>query len=195
LLIDDRVLQAEQLHQRAMALGLRQQLRNTIDERHTRCVDQDNRCMCGRCARHHVARVLLVARRVGDDELALSRCKVTVGDVDRDALLTFGFEAVGQQRQIDFVANGTLIFRARQCGELVAQHRFAVVQQAADQRALAIVDATRGNETQHAEVFWLVNTAHDCFTLVRVLRNNLASYAVPSRLRRPDRPSASRRVP
>jgi len=33
----------------------------------------------------HVARVLLVARRIGDDELALGRGEIAVGDIDVDA--------------------------------------------------------------------------------------------------------------
>ena len=55
----------------------------------------------------HVARVLLVARRVGDDELALRRGEVAVGHVDGDALFALGLQAVGQQRQVDRLAVGT----------------------------------------------------------------------------------------
>jgi hypothetical protein len=44
----------------------------------------------GRGAGGHVARVLLVARRVGDDELAPVGGEVAVGDVDGDALLALG---------------------------------------------------------------------------------------------------------
>jgi len=39
-------------------------------------------------------------RRVGDDELALRSGEVAVGHVDRDALLTLGPQAVGEQRQV-----------------------------------------------------------------------------------------------
>ena len=49
----------------------------------------------------HVAGVLLVAGRVGDDELALVGGEVAVGDVDGDALLALGLEAVGEQGEID----------------------------------------------------------------------------------------------
>ena len=51
----------------------------------------------------HVARVLHVAGGVRDDELALRRREVAVGDVDRDALLALGAEAVGQEREVDLV--------------------------------------------------------------------------------------------
>ena len=51
-----------------------------------------------------------MARRVGDDECALGRGEEAVGDVDRDALLALGLEAIEQQREIDLVAGraGTL---------------------------------------------------------------------------------------
>ena len=55
----------------------------------------------GRGAGDHVARVLLVARRVGDDELALVGGEEAVGDVDGDALLALGRQAVDQQREVD----------------------------------------------------------------------------------------------
>ena len=67
-----------------------------------RRVDQDHGEVRGRGAGRHVARVLLVARAVGDDELALVGVEVAVGDVDRDALLALGLQAVHQQRQVHF---------------------------------------------------------------------------------------------
>ena len=63
-------------------------------------VDQDDRQVGGRGAGDHVARVLHVAGRVGDDELAPRGREVAVGDVDRDALLALGAQAVGEQRQV-----------------------------------------------------------------------------------------------
>jgi hypothetical protein len=44
-----------------------------------------------------------VPRGVGDDELPLRRREVPVGDVDRDALLPLGAQAVGEQREVDVV--------------------------------------------------------------------------------------------
>jgi hypothetical protein len=64
-------------------------------------VDEHDRQVGGRGAGHHVAGVLDVARGVGDDELALRRGEVAVGDVDRDALLALGAQAVGEQREVD----------------------------------------------------------------------------------------------
>ena len=62
-------------------------------------VDQNQGDVGGRRARDHVPRVLNVTRRVGDDELALVGREVAVGDVDGDALLALGLEAVGEQRK------------------------------------------------------------------------------------------------
>ncbi len=67
-------------------------------------VDQDDGQLAVGGAGRHVAGVLLVARRVGDDELALRRREVAVGDVDGDALLALGLQAVGEQREVDLVA-------------------------------------------------------------------------------------------
>ena len=50
---------------------------------------------------HHVAGVLDVARGVGDDEFTRGRGEVAVGDIDRDALLALGAQAVGEQREVD----------------------------------------------------------------------------------------------
>jgi hypothetical protein len=54
-----------------------------------------------------------VARGVGDDELALGGGEVAVGDIDGDALLTLGLQAVDQQRQVDVVAGGADFFESR----------------------------------------------------------------------------------
>jgi hypothetical protein len=88
-----------------------------------------------------------VARRVGDDELAPRRGEVAVGDVDGDALLALGLEAVGEQREID-PARAAAQRRALERGELVLVDRARVVEQPPDQRALAVVDAAGGDEAQ-----------------------------------------------
>ena len=76
-------------------------------------VDQHDRQIGGRGAGDHVARVLLVAGGVGDDEPALGRGEVAVGDVDRDALLALGPQPVGQQRQVEEVASPSACWSAR----------------------------------------------------------------------------------
>ena len=75
------------------------------------------------------------------------RLEIAVGDVDGDALLAFGAQAVGEQGEIDGPA-GAIDAAAAHGGELILVDRLGVVQQAADQRGLAVVDAAGGGEAQ-----------------------------------------------
>src|ERR1700722_2000970 len=54
-------------------------------------IDQKDRQVRRRGSRHHVARIVLVTRRVGDDEAPPRRAEIAISDVDRDALFAFGF--------------------------------------------------------------------------------------------------------
>ena len=140
---DDDVPDAEQRHEVGMAASL--------DLHAARGVDQDDREVRGRCAGRHVPRVLLVSRAVRDDVLALLGVEIAVGDVDRNALLALGLEAVHEQRQVDLVAGrAPLAAVARHRRELVLEDLLRVMQHAADQRALAVVDAAAGDEAQEA---------------------------------------------
>ena len=69
-------------------------------------IHEDDGKIRGRSAGDHVARVLHMPRRVGDDELAFWRGEVAIGHVNRDALLAFGAQAVGEIGQIDLSAAG-----------------------------------------------------------------------------------------
>ena len=60
-------------------------------------VDKDQGQVGHGCARGHVAGVLLVAGRIGDDVLALGRREIAVGHVDGDPLLALGPQAVGEE--------------------------------------------------------------------------------------------------
>ena len=111
-------------------------------------VDEHEREVGGRRAGDHVARVLHVAGRVGDDELALRRREVAVRDVDGDALLALGPQAVGEQRQVGVVEPAVATALLDRL-ELVFEDLLGVEQQAPDQGALAVVDRTRGREAQH----------------------------------------------
>ena len=135
----DDVPDAQERADERMALGLRQDSLARID--------QHDRKVGGRGAGNHVSGVLLVTGRVGDDEPALRGREVAVRDVDRDALLTLCAQAIGQQRQIHEVLATTLagLLNVRQ---LVGEDLFGVVQQAPDQRALAVVDRASCGEAQ-----------------------------------------------
>jgi hypothetical protein len=90
-----------------------------------------------------------VAGRIGDDELALVGREEAVGDVDGDALLALGLQAVDQQREVDVVADVPFSWsRASSVGELVLEDQLGVVEQPADQRRLAVVDGAAGEEAQ-----------------------------------------------
>ena len=114
-------------------------------------IDEDHRDVGGRCAGDHVARVLHVTGRVGELEAAARRDERAVGDVDRDSLLALGAQAVGEQREVDVVvaaaARGVLDVL-----ELVDEDLLRVVEQAADQRRLAVVDRAGGDEAQQIGV-------------------------------------------
>ena len=83
-------------------------------------VDQDHGELGIGGAGRHVAGVLLVPGRIGDDEGAARGREKAIGDVDGDALLALGLEPVDQQREIDIVAGGAVTcrnpWRARKAG-------------------------------------------------------------------------------
>src|SRR5882672_3672404 len=95
----------------------------------------------------HVARVLLVPRGIGDDELAPRRREVAVRHVDGDALLALGLQAVGEERQVE-LRRAASQRRPLHGRELVLLDRARVVQQPPDERALAVVDAAGGGESK-----------------------------------------------
>ena len=88
-----------------------------------------------------------MARRIGDDELALRRGEITVGDIDGDALLAFGTQAVGKQRKVQ-VFFAALLGRAFDCVELVLEDRLGIVEQTADEGGFAVVAAARRGEAE-----------------------------------------------
>ena len=63
-------------------------------------VDQDDGQVGGRGAGDHVAGVLLVAGRVGDDELALVGGEEAVRDVNGDVLFALCAQTVQEQREV-----------------------------------------------------------------------------------------------
>ena len=151
-------------------------------------VQQNDGQLRRRSAGGHVARVLLVAGRVGQNEFALGRREIAVGDVDGDALLAFGAQAVGEQRKIDFAAADGRF-------QLIFVGAARVVQQPPDQRGLAVVDAARGGEAQQVLGLLLPQELFDIemlFDLASPSRSTLRASSVPSSLRGRDRSPGSR---
>ncbi len=114
------------------------------------CVDQHDGDVGVRGAGRHVARVLLVAGAVDDDEAARRGVEIAPGDVDGDALLALGDEAVEQQAEIGMRAAGRRIRRAIDRLALVVVEVGGVPQQTADQRRLAVVDRSARQKVQDA---------------------------------------------
>ena len=111
-------------------------------------VDEDQGEFRGGRAGDHVARVLDVTWGVGEDVGPGGGREVPVGDVDGDALLALGAQAVGEQGQVGRVeapvAAGPLDRR-----ELVREDGLGVVEQPAHQRGLPVVHAPgRGQPEQ-----------------------------------------------
>ena len=119
-------------------------------------IDEDNRQLASRGTGGHVARVLLVTRRIGNDELAAIGRKIAIRDVDRDPLLALGFQAVSQQGKVDLAGTSStnLLAIAFHGGELVFVDHLGVVQQPTDQRAFTVVNATASKKAQ--QLFLLV---------------------------------------
>ena len=93
-------------------------------------VDEDQGELGGRGAGDHVAGVLDVARGVGEDVRPGGGREVAVGDVDGDALLALGAQAVGEQGQVGRV-EAAVAADALDGRELVRENRLGVVQQPA----------------------------------------------------------------
>ena len=127
-------------------------------------IDQHHGEIGGGGAGRHVAGVLLVAGRVGDDELALGGGEEAIGDIDGDALLALGLQAIDQQREIDVLAGGAVLGAgiAFQRGQLVFEDQLGVVEQAADQRRLAVIDRAAGQEAQQRLLLLLVEIVRSC---------------------------------
>ena len=112
-------------------------------------VDQNDGEIRGRCAGDHVARVLLVARRVGHDELAPIGGEEPVGHIDGDPLLALGGEAIDQQREVDVLALRADALAVRlQRRELILEDHLAVVKKPSDQRRFAVIHGAAGDEPQ-----------------------------------------------
>jgi hypothetical protein len=91
----------QQMGQQAVAARLRQQATSGWLSVQLGDVHQHHGGVAAGRSGDHVAGVLLVARGVGDDELARRRGEVAVGHVDGDALFALGLQAVGEQAQVD----------------------------------------------------------------------------------------------
>ena len=125
-------------------------------------VDHQDGDIGGRGAGCHVARILFMAGRVGNNELALVGGKETIGDINRDALFALGGEAVNEEGEVNVLALRADAFGVRlERGELVLEDHLGIVEEAADQGRLAIIHAAAGDEPQEGLVFVLLQVGAD----------------------------------
>ena len=110
-------------------------------------VDEDEPEVGRRGAGDHVARVLHVPRAVGEDEAAAGGREVAVGDVDGDALLALGTQAVDKQREVHAV-EAAVGGGALHGLHLVCKHGLGVIEQAADEGGLAVINGAGGAQAQ-----------------------------------------------
>ena len=115
------------------------------------CVNKQHSGVGGACASDHVARVLLVARRVGHNKLALVSAEESVGHINSYALLTLRGQAIHQKREVNLLALGSVLVRFffQRCN-LIFKQQVAFPQQAANQRALAVIHAATSDKAQQA---------------------------------------------
>ena len=116
-------------------------------------IDQDDGEIGGGGAGRHVAGVLLMARRIGDDEFALVGGEGAIGHIDGDALFALGGEAIDEKGEIEIAALGSHFLGVGFQGEeLVLEQHLGFVEQPADQGRLAVIDAAAGDEAQEVLV-------------------------------------------
>ncbi|RMV89929.1 hypothetical protein ALP03_102740 [Pseudomonas amygdali pv. tabaci] len=162
---DDDVLDAQQRGDIAVTTGLGL---HAIARVH-----QNDRQVTGRSAGGHVTGVLLMARCIGNDELALGRGEISIGNIDSDALLPLGLQTIHQQRQIDVIAGGAGLLRVPGDGfKVIFIDHLRVMQQTPDQRALAVIDVATGKKAQHFLAFVLAQIGEDVLAdQIRLMRH------------------------
>jgi hypothetical protein len=101
-------------------------------------VDQHNRGLGAGGAGDHVLDELAVTRRVDDGVIALWRLEPDLRGVDGDTLVAFRLEGIHQERP--FERHAAPLAHRLDLLQLAVRQRAGVVEQAAHQRRLAMVD-------------------------------------------------------
>ena len=65
------------------------------------CIHEDNGDICGRRASDHIARILFMTGRVGDNEFTMIRRKETIRHIDRNALFAFCRQTIDKQCKVN----------------------------------------------------------------------------------------------
>jgi hypothetical protein len=94
---------------------------------------------------------------VGDDEFSFRRGEIAIRHVNRDALFTFGAQAISEVRQVDHAA-------ARDVGrfferlDLILHQILGIIKQTADERGLAVINTAASVEAQKFD--WVLRVGH-----------------------------------
>ena len=103
-----------------------------------------------------------MARGVGNNEFAFGGRKIAIGDIDGDALFAFGLEAVGQQGGIKLRVGRAVPNRVFFYGlKLILIDHLGVVQEPANQGALAVIHAAAGQKAQQVLALMLGEIGFD----------------------------------
>src|SRR5476651_2892892 len=117
-------------------------------------------------------------RSVGDDKFSFGSRKITIRHIDGDALLTFGLQAVGQKREINFTLRHAAVFGARNSRKLIRENGFAVVKEPADECAFSVIHAAGGDEAKNPKV---LPRARRAFNKMRLGRRNGSGVEIKHR--------------
>ena len=110
-----------------------------------------------------------MAGRVGDNKFPLFGGEKTISNIDCNALFALGGQPVNQQGEINvFALRAHFAAVGFKACQLVFENHFAVVEQAPDERGLAIVNRTAGDKTQHGLMAVLVEISVDILADQRV---------------------------
>ncbi|MNC33035.1 hypothetical protein D3C75_814160 [compost metagenome] len=143
-------------------------------------IDQQDRQLTGRRTGRHITGVLLMPRRVGNNKLTFFRREITVCHVDSNALLALGLQTIHQQGQIQFFTLRTVTFAVGMQGrKLIFINLASVMQQAANQRTFAVIDAAAGQETQQAFMLLRVQIGFNAAFIRNLLCNSGVHLAAP----------------
>ena len=119
--------------------------------------------------------------RVGELEAPRGSHERAVGDVDRDALLALGAEAVRQEREVDVAVAATLA-RLLHVLELVGHHLLRVVEEPPDERRLPVVDGAARDEAKELRRARSARMSLEVPDTLAVLHRRLAHLVVRTRL-------------
>ena len=116
------------------------------------CADNKDRCVRSRRARDHVLQKFLVPRRIDDRVTAACCSKRNLGGVDGDVLLLFLEKRIEQKREFKlhpFGCAGVLYFF-----DLPFRQRAGVVENAPDERGLAVIHMTDEDDAELRFKVW-----------------------------------------